>query len=350
MSRYRSGLAGVLLALASLALTFGLLELILRLGFLTPERFRSTAIEAEPGSRPGRPDFRLPTADLENKGDAFRIVVVGDSFAWGAGVYARDAFPHRLESRLDEVSQGDRFEVINWSRPGWNTARQVRSLRKGKPLGRLQPDLVILSFVLNDPEPVEDKERQALLPRWARERPEDGTSAWLFDHSRLYALVWSRLENTRTRREVSTYYHDLFEGEHWEACRKALAELERMSQSHGFALLVVVFPVFDGPLDKDYRYADLHAAVVDVGSTFGVPVLDLLPTYAGVEDRRLAVTPFTNAHPNELAHRLAADAILDELVRRRLIPRVDHRPKPRRRIGKDPSSPRKSRPGPESPG
>lgn len=38
------------------------------------------------------------------------------------------------------------------------------------------------------------------------------------------------------------------------------------------------------------------------------------------------MVPYTDAHPNELAHRIAADTILDYLVRGRLIPRVDYKP------------------------
>ena len=39
----------------------------------------------------------------------------------------------------------------------------------------------------------------------------------------------------------------------------------------------------------------------------GIASVDLLSLYDGVETRRLVVTPFTDAHPNELAHRIAAD-------------------------------------------
>ena len=40
-----------------------------------------------------------------------------------------------------------------------------------------------------------------------------------------------------------------------------------------------------------------------------LPVLDLLPAYAGIDARRLAAEAFTNPHPNELAHRIAAQEL-----------------------------------------
>ena len=52
----------------------------------------------------------------------------------------------------------------------------------------------------------------------------------------------------------------------------------------------------------------------------GLEVLDLLRFYEGVDARRLAVVPFSDPHPNELAHRIAADAIAEYLIERRMVP------------------------------
>jgi hypothetical protein len=61
----------------------------------------------------------------------------------------------------------------------------------------------------------------------------------------------------------------------------------------------------------------------DTGESLGVPVLDLLETYWGVDGRRLAVIPFTDAHPSELAHRIASDTILEFLIEKDLLPPLD---------------------------
>jgi lysophospholipase L1-like esterase len=323
MSGLRRFLPKLSLVLGSLALTFGALELLARRGIPSQTIYRSTAIEETHVSRPGQPDFRLPVGDLGEKGSSFRILVIGDSFAWGAGVYAVDAFPHRLETRLNAVSSAQPAEVVNWSRPGWNTARQVGSLRKGRKLAWLQPDLMILGFVLNDPEPVDLQDRETLMREIVEHEAASGLSTWLLDHSRLYEFVWTRLGNTRSHRVLRAYYRSLFRGEHWDACRRALRDLEKMSRNHRAPLLLVIFPVFDGPMDDAYHYPDLHAKVREVGQELGIPVLDLLDAYRGVDGYRLSVTPFSDAHPNELAHRLAADAILDFLVRNEWVPGTD---------------------------
>ncbi len=320
MSGSRRFLSGLGLVLGSLTVSLGALELLVRSGIPSQTIYRSTAIEERHVSKPGLPDFRLPVGDLGEKGSAFRILVIGDSFAWGDGVYAVDAFPHRLEARLNGSASGRPVEVVNWSRPGWNTARQVGSLRNGKKLAWLQPDLMILGFVLNDPEPEALQDRETLMRDIVEREAAPGVSAWLFDHSRLYEFVWTRVGNTRSHRVLRGYYRSLFSGEHWDVCRRALRDLKKMSQNHRVPLILVIFPVFDGPMDDAYHYPDLHAKVREVGQQLGIPVLDLLDAYRGVDGYRLAVTPFSDAHPNELAHRLAADAILDFLERNEWVP------------------------------
>lgn len=329
MARSRSIATGFLLFGVSLLLTLLAVEAALRAGALARQGPRRTMVEERPRSRMDQPDFREPGFEIQDKLGEFRILVIGDSFSWGDGVYWWDAYPHRLESRLNAVSRGDRFEVINWSRPGWNTWRQLRSV-EGR-LDELDPDLVILAFVLNDPEPVERSRLKRMLSAAAGRLPSPGPSAWLFENSRFYALVWTRLENSRTHRELSAFYRSLYEGEHWEACRGALKRLRNLSRRHQTPMLLTVFPVFDSPMDERYPYADLHARIREQGEALQLPVLDLFDTFEGMDTRRLAVVPFTNAHPSEIAHRVAADAILDYLVRHRLVPPVNHRPRRRQR-------------------
>ena len=63
----------------------------------------------------------------------------------------------------------------------------------------------------------------------------------------------------------------------------------------------------DAPFDDEYPYRAQHEQILATLDELGIPGVDLRPLYDGVETRRLAVTPFTDAHPNELAHRIAAD-------------------------------------------
>jgi hypothetical protein len=210
------------------------------------------------------------------------------------------------------------FEVINWSHPGWSTIHETRSLTN--ELDRLSPDLLVLSFVLNDPEPAQRGPREENWGPLETRVPETGPSRFLFRHSRIFGLLWTGLENRRLRRELDAYYHKLFEGQTWIDCRWALRRIRAASYERGIPMVLVVFPLFQGQMDSTYPYLDLHARVRAMEDTLGVPVLDLFETYRGVDGRRLAVVPFTDAHPSELAHRLAADAILEFLLEKGLVP------------------------------
>jgi hypothetical protein len=329
MNRKRSTAVGIALFGISFLLTLLVVEGLLRMDVLLPTPPRRTIVEERPRSRMDQPDFRQPGFELTAKREAFRILVVGDSFSWGDGVYWQDAYPNRLQARLNEFSRGERFEVVNWSRPGWNTLRQVRSVEKR--LAEIDPDLVILGFVLNDPEPVDRSLLEQMLSAAEGRQPRPGVSAWLFEHSQLYRLVWTRFENSRTHRELSAFYLRLYEGEHWEACRRALKRLRNRTRGRDVPLVLLIFPVFDSPMDERYPYRDLHHRVAAEGRALGVPVFDLFAVFEGMDTARLAAVPFTNAHPTEIAHRVAADGILSYLVRKKLLPALRYRPQRLRR-------------------
>ena len=308
-------LLAVLLALAFVSATA---EVVLR---LLPRRgaFVSTAIP--PSSQalgPQYPDFRDRQRPGPKAAGRFRILASGDSFVWGAGVYPADTYSRRLERRLGGLVSDHEFEVVSWSRSGWSTKQVWDSLR-GRLRG-LNPDLVLLGFTLNDPEPSDRLVRQSVTEELLRREPDEGWSRTLYERSRLYGLFWERFENRRQRRAFDSYYHRLYEGPYWDECRQAIAELREATEALGVPLVMVVMPVFDSQFDHQYRYRELHRKIARVARELEIPVLDLLATYRRVDARRLAVEPFTDPHPNELAHRIAADELTEYLLREGLVP------------------------------
>ena len=77
--------------------------------------------------------------------DRPRIVAFGDSLTAGLGVAAEEAYPARLQRRLDE--QGLRFRVINAGVSGDTTAG---GLRRVDWVLKSRPNLVILELGAND--------------------------------------------------------------------------------------------------------------------------------------------------------------------------------------------------------
>jgi len=78
-----------------------------------------------------------------------RMVILGDSYAWGYGVADDEVFPDVLERRLQRGHA--HWEVLNTGVSGWGTDQEYLFLtREGF---RYAPDLVVLAFFLgNDPD------------------------------------------------------------------------------------------------------------------------------------------------------------------------------------------------------
>ncbi len=306
----------LIVAIILMIAALGVAELGLR---LMPEgaTYRDTAL---PRVRKGpwqQPEFRNRVYQQEKAPGVFRIFALGDSYTWGSGVYPEDAYPDRLEDRLADLAGDTEFEVVNWSRPGWSSFDEWSSVRNR--LRKWSPDLLIVGFVFNDPEAVRltPDQREDLFAR----HPEDGLAGWLYRHSRAVSGVVDVFENRRVRRALIDYYHGLFaDPEGWERCKEALAGLRDRARNLGIPFLVVVFPIFDSQIDGDYPYHDLHDLMLRTTAELEIDSFDLRPAYAGVDAYRLALTPFTDPHPSELAQRIAADAIQAELLRREWLP------------------------------
>lgn len=113
--------------------------------------------------------FRLRTNALGCRGPAvatpkpagtFRIVLLGDSVAFGWGVDDEVTFARRLETEWNTAHPARRLEVVNTGHPMYDTNQEEATLRE---LGlSLQPDLVVLVYVVNDIEPTRDVVEQTL--------------------------------------------------------------------------------------------------------------------------------------------------------------------------------------------
>ncbi len=99
-----------------------------------------------PGEENNVDGLRDVTRPVETREGLRRIVVLGDSVAYGHGVEAAEAFPQILERRLRE--SGRDVDVFNVALPGWST-RQER-IAYERIARKYRPDTVVLAVCLND--------------------------------------------------------------------------------------------------------------------------------------------------------------------------------------------------------
>ena len=150
----------VILFLAILTI-FGLTELFLRylmpvqLGEITFAHYQPSAnprivIEPRPSSggfnSSGFRDREYPKKKPEG---VYRIIVIGDSLAYGLRVDREETYAKKLEKKLNAHSgNGKKYEVINMGVPGYRTTQIIARLEE-KGLA-YDPDMIIYGYWLDD--------------------------------------------------------------------------------------------------------------------------------------------------------------------------------------------------------
>jgi len=247
-----------------------------------------------------------------------RAVCLGDSFTWGVSVLFDDAWPQRLERGLSR-ERGETWEAIVLAEPGLN-AVQMTSRLDAEGFA-YEPDVVVLAWVLNDSEDQDAAEARRAADWVAEEEREPSALESFLDLSALVRLVRTRVRATAENRERVRNFRAMYADDDpgWIAAQKALQTIGGLCRSQGVPLVVAIFPLFGNPLDERYPFAEEHARVAQAASEAGARVVDLLPRYRGLRWELLVVDGRRDEHPNEIAHRIAAQALVravDEVVPR----------------------------------
>ncbi|RIL12555.1 MAG: hypothetical protein DCC75_00205 [Proteobacteria bacterium] len=280
------------------------------------------------GSWSDRPDFYFKHEGSETLQDypypaakspgAFRIAVVGDSYSFAPYMQFTDAFPKKLEQMLNLNLSSSRAEVINYGVPGYSTSHEVD---KTALAIEQQADLILLQITLNDPElkpytPTGIRD----FSRFGALKPSPVMEA-VFGYWHSLAFVANRLHNTKTVREYTDYFLDLFENpKTFKPWQRSLSRIVELCGERQIKLAAVVFPLFGLPLNDSYPFHRAHQIVQSELNSRNIPYIDLYSLYAGIPLERIQVIPGEDRHPNEIAHRMAAEAIYSWLRDQDLLP------------------------------
>ncbi len=249
-----------------------------------------------------------------------RVVCLGDSFTWGVGVLFDDAWPQRVERLL--AREGGRWEAVNLGEPGLNTAQEAAKLA-GEGLA-YEPDVVVLAYVLNDSEDANAAEARRAAD-WLEEKHEAASGApvaarRLGARFRSCAAASGRRWRTAAGSPTSTRCTP-------RATRAGRPARRRCERSGACAARAACLSSSRSSrcsatsLDESYPFAAEHAKVAQAAAEAGARVLDLLPQYRGLDWRLLVVDGADDEHPNEIAHRIAAQAIAREVEE--VLPRAE---------------------------
>jgi hypothetical protein len=252
--------------------------------------------------------------------NVFRIATIGDSFTFAPYMQFTDTFPKKLEQMLNVSGAERKAEVINFGVPAYSTSHEIPVVKTALQEGS---DLIILQITLNDPEV------KGHTPTGITENMADrfgqlnmtGTLGWLASHWRTVGFVLTRLHNRQTHQAYIDYFNDLFSNPStWNQFSGSMRTIVSLVKDAKKPVVAVVFPLFGIPMDDTYPFYPLHAKVIEFMTSLGVPTLDVSSAYNGIPLERLQVIPGVDRHPNEIAHRMAAEEIYLWLEDQRLLP------------------------------
>jgi len=249
--------------------------------------------------------------------DVFRIAVIGDSFTFAPYMQFTDTFVAKLEQMLN-LNSG-KTEVINYGVPAYSTSHEVAVAKKAI---EEQADLVLLQITLNDPEfkahrpSAIGEQRKKDDPFGPYRKPDTFLGKF-----KIYNFVMSKLHNNKSHKAYADYFLDLFKHKkHYPLFERSMTELVKNVKGANTKIVAVVFPLFGLAMDETYPFYSIHKKVNTLLNKLEVNNLDLSDTYKGIPLERLQVLPGVDRHPNEIAHRLAAEKIYLWLEENKLLP------------------------------
>lgn len=243
--------------------------------------------------------------------EAPRIVAVGDSFTFGQGVEAREAFPALLERRLGA-------RVFNLGVPGYGLDQQLLML-ESRGL-RLRPDLILVG--LHTPDVFRSTKMshgQFAKPRF---RLRDGRLELTnvpvpapfppgtapppgrgLERSRVYRMLSVRLE----RRGF---------GEVWGLTRSLFGRMAERAAGAEARLVVLLLPpthaVHGSALERRSQEATT-GRIAAILRDLGIEHHDLTPALAGRASREILFFP-RDEHFTPAGHRAVAEAVAERLT------------------------------------
>ncbi len=216
-----------------------------------------------------------------------RIACLGDSFTFGAGVRAEDAFPRVLEARLNQEAErfDGRYEVLNFGMIYYSTDIERQVYRQD--VRRFRPQIVLLVMCWNDH--VTTREETELV---------------------------RRAEGLEGRGGYLEQYEALARRTSYDRCIEELRGLARDVRADGAQFCVAIFQNDDVAAWERLARAVLPAMNEERVPAFNVRSQLISASCFGVD----SYVSSDDHHPNERAHSAMGSALADMLSQQGWLP------------------------------
>ncbi|MEM9533537.1 MAG: GDSL-type esterase/lipase family protein [Pseudomonadota bacterium] len=224
--------------------------------------------------------------------DRYRVIFLGDSFAYGFGGAVEDRYSNLIADRLTAHQiQGRLVEVLNLSIGSWTAVNQAQYL--STRLSAYEPDLIVVLLVSNDISDTQGvRGIGAISNEFSPEQRPRGSgvfhNAWplAFGVNSVNLLAYDLAEESRIR---------------WRDAAAALTRLESLQQQLGGRLLLTILD------ENPYFNALTHHYLDQSGFQSPIAMVDY-----GLTDpaHRLPHDP----HPSRTGHQQLAEQLLGHLA------------------------------------
>jgi len=260
--------------------------------------------------------FRGPEISVTKPPNTFRILMLGDSETFSIMLSEKDALAAQLETLLNQKSKSFHYEVLNFGVEGYNTFQEYEQL-KTRGL-KYNPDLIILNYVLNDPEPGEYYFDKSFLMRHSN-------LVRYFSYRIKKAAIRRERKKLKIKTEIDNYYY-YHQPKYFARVEEVILDMADIAYKQGGRkLVVVIFPassIMVKDFKENYPYGPLHKLVkgIDSGQIVFIDLID--------EFNRLNLTPqgvainyiYDESHKNAMALKASAEYIYRILKAENLIP------------------------------
>ena len=214
---------------------------------------------------------------------SWRILSLGDGNSFGVGVHQGDTYAARLEALLNEsgISRGpeEHYDVINCGVRGFSTQQERLLFNSVGP--HFSPNLALLAVNPDDDRFTPEDERQPT-------GSQPGNVERLFH-------VWGLISGFGRPKPPAPDFASIVSG---------IKQIDADARARGTRLAVVLFQHRNGP-----DWNGLDSALTKGLSGSNIPVLNLGPVLLSFGEQKLLVHSLYDHHPNELAHRITAEAL-----------------------------------------
>jgi lysophospholipase L1-like esterase len=259
----------------------------------------------------------------EKNPGSYRIVVIGDSVA--EGLSKTEKFGKILEERLNtnlSSHTGRTYEVIVLARIGYSTSQELIILED--EAFRYHPDLVLWSYVLNDPA----------HPVYHNANGELGQFWYAPQYHLLHALNramfrWrEKIKKYKCEREFHKFLHCAYRDQ-IEADIRKIGDIGK--QKH-IPIIFLIHPIFEkGKTYTEYSLMPIHTMLNTIATSAGLTVWDLYEAFRNYDPQELQVTSnpqwYDPWHPNIKGHTIIAEYLYKKLTHGLLVQETPKQPK-----------------------